>query len=122
MQETPWIIAQNRFGLYCVPRRSAHRQAAHDILRGRVFEEDTVEFLRRNAGSGDVVHAGAYFGDFLPALSSALCPGKILWAFEPNLENYHAARLTCRINRLSNVELRNAALWDCPGFRRMRIA
>ena len=121
MDDAPWIIAQNRYGFYCVPRRSAHRSSAKAVLEGRVWESETVEFLRRNIGLGDVIHAGTYFGDFLPALSARLSSGGIIWAFEPNLENYHAACLTCRINRLSNVVLRHAALWGRTCTRRIRV-
>ena len=121
MDDAPWIIAQNRYGFYCVPRRSAHRSSAKAALQGRVWESATVEFLRHNIGAGDVIHAGTYFGDFLPALSARLGPGGTVWAFEPNPENYHAACLTCRINRLSNVVLRNAALWGRACTRRIRV-
>jgi hypothetical protein len=43
-----------------------------------------------NCGKKDIVPAGAYFGDFLPALSN--CGDDVgVWAFEPNVENYTCA-------------------------------
>lgn len=63
-----------------------------------------------NCGSGDIVHAGTYFGDFLPALSTGLSSNSKIWAFEPNLENYRCAKITIEINELKKVVLTNAAL------------
>ena len=63
-----------------------------------------------NCADGDIVHAGAYFGDFLPALSKGCASNAKVWAFEPNLENYRCANITIQINNLENVELTNAAL------------
>jgi len=106
-------IGYNVYGAYCVPLSSKHRPAATLILKGEVYEPRTVEFLRANCGAGDIVHAGTYFGDFLPALSRA-CLGMV-WAFEPNLENYRCARITALLNDLSNVELRRAGLGAANG-------
>jgi FkbM family methyltransferase len=62
---------------------------------------------------GDVVHAGTFFGDFLPALGSS---GEgLVWAFEPNRESYRCARITTELNALENVRLTHAALSDTPG-------
>jgi FkbM family methyltransferase len=101
-------VGYNRYGAYCVPLSSRHRPAATMILRGEVYEPNTIEFMSAHCGTGDIVHAGAYFGDFLPALSQA-CHGKI-WAFEPNLENYRCAQVTVLLNELANVELSRSAL------------
>ena len=60
-----------------------------------------------NCGEGTVVHAGAFFGDFLPALSKHC---KKVRAFEPNTLNFQAAQETCRMNDLQNVILKHAAL------------
>jgi len=58
------------------------------------------------------VHAGTYFGDFLPALSQACNPGAKIWAFEPNSENYRCAKITILINDIRNVELKHAGLGE----------
>ncbi len=66
--------------------------------------------MAANCKGGDIVHAGAYFGDFIPGLSMACADGAKVWAFEPNPENYRCAAITIVINGLSNVVLSNAAL------------
>jgi FkbM family methyltransferase len=103
-------IAYNKYGGYCIPLSSRHRPAAKKILAGEVWEADTIEFVQSNCGDGDLVHAGTYFGDFLPALSASCKPGAIVWAFEPNVENYRCACITITLNGLKNVRIRNVAL------------
>ena len=61
---------------------------------------------------GDVVHAGTFFGDFLPAL--AMRDGMV-WAFEPNRESYRCAQITTALNDLRNVRLTHAALSEAAG-------
>ena len=104
------IASFNRYGSYCVPRSSNDRPAAQMVLKNEVYEPDTISFMMKSCGNGDIVHAGTYFGDFLPALSKGLGSKSKIFAFEPNMENYHCARMTVNINKLTNVELRNAGL------------
>ncbi|APZ52544.1 methyltransferase, FkbM family [Salipiger abyssi] len=75
-----------------------------------MYEPDTIRFMRQHAGDGDIIHAGTFFGDFLPALSAAMAPERRIWAFEPNPGNYEAACKTIALNALANVTLTNAAL------------
>jgi FkbM family methyltransferase len=103
-------IAYNKYGGYCVPLSSQHRPAAQTILAGRVWESSTIDFLTSHGGNGDIVHAGTYFGDFLPALSHSCGIGAKVWAFEPNPENYRCALVTVTINGIQNVELQNAGV------------
>jgi FkbM family methyltransferase len=103
-------IAYNKYGGYCVPLSSQHRPAAQAILAGRVWEANTIDFLTSHCKDGDIVHAGTYFGDFLPALSHSCGVGAKVWAFEPNPENYRCALITVAINGLQNVELQNAGV------------
>lgn len=105
-------IAYNRYGGYCVPLASSHRPAVQSILWGNVHEPNTIEFLISSCRDGDIVHAGTYFGDFLPALSRSCAPGAKIWAFEPHPEHYRCARITSSINELRNVELMNAGLGE----------
>ncbi len=105
------VFARNEYGAYCVPRSSRHRPAAKTVLRCRVWEPDTLILMR--GIPGDVVHAGTFFGDFLPALASSR--DGIVWAFEPNLESYRCAHITADLNALENVTLAHAALGDVPG-------
>jgi FkbM family methyltransferase len=114
-------IASNQYGRYCVPESSSLRPAAALILQGRVWEPKTIAFMRENCGAGDVVHAGTYYGDFLPAISSALARSARLWAFEPSRENFACAEETIRLNGLNNVTLLNAALGDCAGTGKLWV-
>ncbi len=105
-------ICYNRYGAYCVPLSSQHRPAAQLICAGDVYEPGTIEFLQANCGQGDLVHAGTYFGDFLPALSRACSPRSRIWAFEPGMENFRCAQITILLNDLRNIELANAGLGE----------
>ena len=109
------VVAYNRFGGYCVPLSSSHRPAAQSILAGDVWEPETIALLCGMRADGDIVHAGTYFGDFLPALAASRGAGKKVWAFEPNPENFRCAFATKHINDLTNVELANAGLGDRRG-------
>jgi FkbM family methyltransferase len=109
------VNACNEYGIYALPGDVLHRPAARSVSRGRVHEPDTIAFIRNRCGTGDVIHAGTFFGDFLPGIAAALAPGALLWAFEPNPSNFALAEKTLRLNRLDNVRLRNAALSDAEG-------
>lgn len=109
-------IAYNKYGGYCVPLSSRHRPAAKKILAGEVWEPETIEFLTSHCNDGDIIHAGTFFGDFLPALSQPLTTGAKVWAFEPNPENYRCALITTYLNDLqSTIELMNAGLGQQRG-------
>lgn len=105
-------IAYNKFGGYCIPRSSAHRPAAKTVRMGGVYEPNTIDYMRENCGDGDIVHAGTYFGDFLPALSNAAAPQAKIWAFEPNSENHRCAKITIELNSLPNIILNHAGLGE----------
>ncbi len=105
-------ISYNKYGGYCVPLSSHHRPAAQKVLSKDVYEPNTIEYILKNCKSGDVVHAGTYFGDFLPALSKGVSSGAKVWAFEPNPENYSCANITLEINDIANIVLTNAGLGD----------
>ncbi len=104
------VIAYNRFGGYCVPLASSDRRTSGAILAGRVHEPRTIEFILAHCAEGDIIHAGAYFGDFLPVLSRGCATGAHIWAFEPGSENYRCALITMQINDLQNVTLAHAGL------------
>jgi len=80
------------------------------VLQSRVREADTLQLIGDADRDGDVVHAGTYFGDFIPALSRSRESGAIVWAFEPSRENYRCAQITTMLNDLDNVVLTHAAL------------
>ena len=109
------LIATNKHGAYCVPRAYQHRFVCQLLLQGRVWEERTLALISGEAPSADVVHAGTFVGDFLPALSRSRSEDAKVWAFEPSRENFRCAQITSLLNRLSNVELANAGLGSAHG-------
>lgn len=115
-------VAYNKYGGYCVPLASKHRDASSAVLANLVHEPDTIEFMAAHCGAGDIVHAGVYFGDFLPALSAAVGEGNCIWCFEPNYENFRCAQITVLINDLRNVRLYNQGLGVQSGSAQMEVA
>lgn len=107
-------VAQNIYGQYCIPDSSRFRIAARTILAGGIYEPETIKFMIEHCVKGDIVHAGTYFGDFLPAISSAVSDKAKVWAFEPNKENFKCAERTLELNGIENVTLKNAGLGERP--------
>ncbi|MFN3954963.1 MAG: FkbM family methyltransferase [Pararhodobacter sp.] len=115
-QPLAFHIARNRHGQYCVPAESLHRPCAIRIMQGGVWEGPTLAAIARIYRGGDIVTAGAYFGDFLPFLSRlADSHGAHVWAFEPNTVNHLCASVTCSINTLANCTLTRGGLGARPG-------
>jgi FkbM family methyltransferase len=108
-------VAENHYGRYSVPEGIEHRPAVRMVRAGGVYEPDTIAFMRDYSGAGDIVHAGTFFGDFLPGISAAMAKGARIWAFEPNPDSYQHACETIRLNGLGNIELANRALSDSMG-------
>jgi len=104
------IVARNEYGVYCVPRSSRDKHEARRIMQSRVWEPETIDLLRAVDPDGDIVHAGTFFGDFLPALARSRRNGALVWGFEPNRESFRCAQITTMLNDLGNVVLTHAAL------------
>ncbi|MGI9414456.1 MAG: FkbM family methyltransferase [Hyphomicrobiales bacterium] len=118
------LLAANEHGTYCIPLDMAHRPAPQCTLRGEVWEAETLCRIRDHAAltpDRDIVDAGAYFGDFLPALSRCLAPGARVWTVEPNADSFACARWTIELNRLTNVELSSVALGERAHRGRVRV-
>jgi FkbM family methyltransferase len=115
------IVSYNKYGGYCVPESSSHRPAATSILLHNIYEPQTIEYIMHNCGNGDVIHAGAYFGDFLPAISKNIGLNSKIWAFEPNQESFRCAEITLKINEIQNVVLTNAGLGVKQEFLPMKV-
>jgi FkbM family methyltransferase len=114
-------IVYNKYGGYCIPDLYLpHCNAARDLSAGKVYESHTIKYLVPHCGKGDVIHAGAYIGDFLPAISDSLAPGAILWTFEPNPKNYLCATITKYVNQLDNVKMYKAGLGEKSGSALMK--
>jgi len=109
--------AFNAFGGYCIPVAALHRPAAQTLMAGEVWEPETLALVAEVGRQMDVVHAGAFFGDFLPALSRA---ASTVWAFEPCRENFRCAHMTGLLNGLSNVRLHHGGLSDYQGELSLR--
>jgi FkbM family methyltransferase len=109
MDNMNYILAENKHGKYAVPASSQERPACKVVIGGDVYEPDTIQFMVDNCGDGVIIHAGTFFGDFLPALMKT---GNKVYAFEPVKENYEHARETINLNQIegSGVLLYHAAL------------
>ena len=119
MLKNEYIVAENQHGKYCVPVSSSYTFTSQAILNGNVHEPDTIRFITENCGDGDIVHAGAGFGDFLPGIAK-ICK-ETIWTFEPNQENYFCAKKTIEINKLTNVNLFNLGLGRRRGSSFLRV-
>lgn len=108
-------VFENVYGRYSVPRGLDTRPAVKRVKAGDVYEPKTIAFMRDAVGTGDIIHAGTFFGDFLPGLSSGMAPDAHIWAFEPNPISHQHAAETIRLNGLSNVTLTKAALSNRTG-------
>ena len=108
-------IAYNQYGAYAVPLSGQNRTLNQRLLKGEVFEPDTIRFVIDNCGDGDIIHAGTAFGDFLPAFSNAIGGDSKIWAFEPNPVNHRCAMMTMLLNDLSNIELFSCGLGASSG-------
>ncbi len=116
------MVAYNKYGGYFTPISSQQRPAVQEVLKGSVYEPETIKFMREHCGDGDIIHAGTFFGDFLPGLSTALSPKAKVWAFEPSHENFRCAQITKQINKLQNVELINCGLGEMKSVVSMLVA
>jgi FkbM family methyltransferase len=98
---------------FFVPRYALHRPAARANLAGKIFEPETHRLIAHiyTITRGDMVHAGAYYGDMLPSFARAAAPHRVV-CFEPVLKSYVLARLCVGSNALENVLLVNGALSD----------
>lgn len=103
---------------YFIPEYAKHRPACRKFLSGELYEKRThlsvAAFLK--AFPGNMIHAGTFFGDMIPAFANACGASGLLYAFEPLLENYVLARLCTDRNGLRNVLLFNSALADRIGY------
>lgn len=110
------MISQNKYGKYSVPDHNT--SASRTIRSGGIYEPETIKYILNHCRDGNVIHCGAYFGDFLPALGKI--PGTV-FAFEPNMENYNHAKETIVLNGLENIHLRNVALSDKSDILNIKV-
>lgn len=106
------MYAENKFGKYAIPTDAKEKKPVIEAMKGEVHEEKTINYLLNNARNGAIVHAGAFYGDFLPALGSL---GNKIFTFEPVLRYYLCAKKTIELNFPNgnhNIELFNYGLSD----------
>ncbi|QHI36491.1 hypothetical protein IMCC3317_18540 [Kordia antarctica] len=105
-------IAYNKYGGYCTPFAAQQESVVQEILKGNVYEPETIQYIIDHCGNGDVVQAGAYFGDFLPGIAKNISTKANVWTFEPSAEYFRCAEITIRINNLKNVHLFQVGLGE----------
>jgi len=81
-----------------------------------VWESEALDVMCQAEREADIVHAGTYYGDFLPALSRSRSDVALVWAFEPGEENFRCTEITVALNRLENVRLTHAGLGTEKGI------
>ena len=109
---TKYVLAENVYGKYYIPYDSIHRPCPKKIINNNVWEHDTLKFIDYEYSDGDIIHAGTFFGDFLPFLSKILQKKNKIFAFEPIHQNYECTKLNIDLNDIKNVELFNNCLTD----------
>ena len=104
-----FIYSENEYGKYAIPKSSSHRPASQITIKGGIWEKQTLEYILNLNLNNDIIHAGTYFGDFLPFLSKIF---NKVWAFEISKNNYEAAEETLKINNINNVTLYQNAIGE----------
>lgn len=109
-------ICSDDDGTYCLPDAYTTEGRFAGLLSGRPTEIKTKDIIAEQYAGGDILHAGAFMGDFLPALSriAAEQGGRVITC-EPVPLSYEAASYTIELSGLENVELHRAALAASDG-------
>lgn len=103
------------YGFYSIPVAFKDKVVPSVLLEGRVYEPRTINLIRNWTGNGSIVSGGAFVGDFFPAISRSLQPGRRLISFEPNPISYDAALEAIAINQLNNVVIHPIAVGETEG-------
>lgn len=114
------LRAVNKYGFYCIPEQYKKREVCQVLLRGDVYEPNTITLLQRFAAEGDIVSGGCFIGDFLPALSQA-AGSRHIHSFEPNPESFEAAKSAIDLNGLKNVKLHPVAVGETTDTLNLKV-
>ena len=109
-------VINTQDAIYAVPPDYMCNSATRGYLYSRIAEKEVVDIIdkRVNSFPGNIIHAGAYFGDMIPSLST-ICPSESkIFAFEVDPISHNLARETLRLNLIHNCILFNMALWSSP--------
>jgi len=109
------LYPKNKYGVYAIPEEVEYTYTAKAIIGGGVHEETTIEYIK--SIGGNIIHAGAGFGDFLPALKDC----NRVFVFEPNPLMYKCSLQTIRLNNLTNVSLYSQAIGEYDGKSELKI-
>jgi len=109
----PYILAENNQGIYIIPKKDIEiRKVARMLRNGTEHEPEVVNTIIKYSGEGTVIHAGAYIGDMIPAISKKV---KKMIAFEPNREAFKCAISVSYLNDCNNTDVYNLALSEKCG-------
>ena len=109
----PYFLAENNKGIYIIPKKDLeNRKVARKLRNGTEHESEVVNTIIKYSGEGTVVHAGAYIGDMIPAISKNV---KSMIAFEPNREAFKCAICVRHLNNCNNTGVYNVALSERCG-------
>ena len=112
-------IRENRHGLYYIPDSQLHRPSPKKVAKGEVWEEQTINYIIDNSDNKSVITAGAYYGDFLPAISKGT--NGTVFTYEPVPTSFEWAKNTISLNELHNVIIENKALSNKSGHVTMEL-
>ena len=109
------LYPKNKYGVYAIPEEIEYTYTAKTIIDGGVHEETTIEYIK--SIGGNIIHGGAGFGDFLPALKDC----NRVFAFEPNPLMYQCSLQTIRLNNITNVSLYSQAIGESDGRTSLKV-
>jgi FkbM family methyltransferase len=117
------LYAVNAFGFYCIPKAYKKREVPRLLLKGEVYERNTLRLLQGLCAraDGDVVSGGAFIGDFFPAMSQALAQDSRIISFEPNPISFQACSKTISLNGIENITLHPVAIGSEAGTLPLRV-
>jgi FkbM family methyltransferase len=104
-------FTENKYGKYAIPDGMEELRICNRLMAGDIWEGGTLNFIGEQILSGDIIHAGAFIGDFIPALSSFVPNFKVI-AFESSPTYYDACVKCIEINNITNVDMYNYAVGD----------
>lgn len=115
-------ICYNEYGGYCIPNSELQAGIVQRLMRGQIYEKRWMDFVEKYYDGGDIVHGGAYIGDFIPWQARLTAKYNAqAWSFEPHPLFARCSRITKLINGADNVNFFEAALSDKFGTATFQI-
>jgi len=103
-------ICSDKDGTYCLPKSYTSKGEFSKLLDGHATEELTKRIIEEQYQGGDIFHAGAFVGDFFPALSRIVGDENRVISCEPVPNTFVAATHTIALSGLKNVHCSQVAL------------